>query len=102
MILTRTQWQLRRAVTALTLFFTGGGYERHADKTLTGRISRGFDRMGIMFNYAGATEVAPRALSHHRQPCRRLYAWGICQDRVMAGRMQAVCVTCGNLEKLYD
>ncbi|PWI77125.1 hypothetical protein DEO48_25995, partial [Enterobacter sp. CGMCC 5087] len=86
-ILTRTRWRLRRAVKALSVFFARGGYERHPEKTFIGRISRGFDWMGIMFNVTGATGVAPRALSNHRERSRRLYERGMRRGKKTALRL---------------
>ncbi|WP_420026189.1 reverse transcriptase domain-containing protein [Enterobacter ludwigii] len=76
-IFTRTRWHLRRAVRTLNAFFASGGYRQHPDKTFIGKTDKGFDWMGIQFNGSGITGVAPRALTSHRERCRRLYeqAW---------------------------
>lgn len=36
-LLTRTRWQLRRGIVRLADYFDAGGFERHPDKTQTGR-----------------------------------------------------------------
>lgn len=65
LLLTPRRWQLRRGIRQLGEFFDCGGFERHPDKTQTGRVGSGFD-------CHGAT-IAPRALNHHREQRVRLY-----------------------------
>jgi len=71
-LLTRTRWQLRRGIARLAEYFDAGGFERHPDKTQTGRIRNGFDWLGIWFGPEGAT-IAPRALNNHRERRARLF-----------------------------
>lgn len=71
-LLTRTRWQLRRGIARLADYFDTGGFERHPDKTQTGRIRNGFDWLGIGFGPEGAA-IAPRALNNHRERRARLF-----------------------------
>lgn len=73
LIFTPTRWKIRKAVRRLNAFFDLGGFEQHPDKTQLGRLEQGFDWLGVQFNAAGATGIAPRALNNHRERCRRLY-----------------------------
>ncbi|UTO02332.1 reverse transcriptase domain-containing protein [Serratia nematodiphila] len=72
LLFTRTRWQLRRSVKRLHEFFDLGGFETHPDKTQLGRITQGFDWLGVWFTPAGAA-IAPRALDNHRARRARLY-----------------------------
>lgn len=72
LLFTRTRWQLRRGVARLAEFFDLSGFERHPDKTQTGRIQHGFDWLGVWFGTNGAT-IAPRAVNNHRERRVRLY-----------------------------
>ncbi|HEY3987421.1 RNA-directed DNA polymerase [Cedecea sp.] len=72
LLLTRTRWQLRRGIRELASFFELGGFERHPDKTQTGKVEKGFDWLGLWFGSGGPT-VAPRALTNHRERRARLY-----------------------------
>ncbi|MCW0309558.1 reverse transcriptase domain-containing protein [Pantoea ananatis] len=46
LLLTHTRWPLRRGIARLAEFFDLGGFERHPDKTQTGRVEKGFDWPG--------------------------------------------------------
>ncbi|MBK4715072.1 MULTISPECIES: reverse transcriptase domain-containing protein [Tenebrionibacter/Tenebrionicola group] len=72
LLLTRTRWQLRRGIQQLASFFELSGFERHPDKTQTGRIERGFDWLGVWFGADGPA-IAPRALQNHRERRVRLF-----------------------------
>ncbi len=72
LLFTRTRWQLRRGIARLAAFFDHSGFERHPDKTQTGRIRHGFDWLGIWFAENGPA-IAPRALNNHRERRARLY-----------------------------
>ncbi|WP_261161852.1 reverse transcriptase domain-containing protein [Serratia fonticola] len=72
LLLTRTRWQLRRGIGTLASYFDYGGFERHPDKTQTGRVEKGFDWLGIWFGPEGTT-LSPRALNNHRDRRLRLY-----------------------------
>lgn len=66
LLFTRTRWQLKRAIRELAGFFELSGFVRHPDKTQTGRITAGFDWLGLWFGPEG-TSIAPRALTNHQE-----------------------------------
>ena len=77
-ILTRTRWQLRRAVRRLKQWFQHFGFRFHPEKTYIGKIDRldkqaKLDWMGYAFNGKGLCGIAPRALNNHLDTQRRLY-----------------------------
>lgn len=72
LLLTRTRWQLRRGIARLAEFFDLSGFERHPDKTQTGRIRHGFDWLGVWFGPEGPA-IAPRAVNNHRERRARLF-----------------------------
>ncbi|WP_436883523.1 reverse transcriptase domain-containing protein [Enterobacter asburiae] len=73
LILAPTRWSLRRAVRDLKHFMENYGFTLHPDKTQLRKTERGFDWMGLWFKKHGMHSIAPRAVSKHRQQCRRLY-----------------------------
>jgi len=73
LLLSPRRWPLRRAIRDLNDFFDRSGFEKHPDKTMIGRLSRGFDWLGRDFNDRGAQGVSARSLNKHRERCRRLY-----------------------------
>lgn len=72
-ILTKTRWHLKRAVSKLNQFLDQFQFEQHPDKTFIGRVSKGFDWMGFWFTDRGCVSIAPRALSNHTKKLRWLY-----------------------------
>ena len=50
LVLTKTRWQLRRAVRKLNQTFTELKVSRHPDKTFIGHIEKGFDFFGDRFS----------------------------------------------------
>ncbi|MCX9039025.1 reverse transcriptase domain-containing protein [Citrobacter portucalensis] len=62
--LSKTRWFVRRAWSALWSFFESYGFACHPDKTQVGRVSSGFDWLGLWFTGEGATGPAPRALEN--------------------------------------
>jgi RNA-directed DNA polymerase len=50
LVLTKTRWQLRRAVRTLSQTFDELKVSRHPDKTFIGRIEKGFDFLGYHFD----------------------------------------------------
>ncbi|WP_413504214.1 reverse transcriptase domain-containing protein [Serratia grimesii] len=72
LLLTKTRWQLRRSISRLAEFFELGGFERHPEKTQTGRIEKGFDWLGIWYGSEGPA-IAPRALRNHQERNVRLF-----------------------------
>ena len=72
LVLTRTRWQLRRAVRVLNQIFADLKVARHPDKTFIGRIERGFDFLGYFFS-RGPLRLAQRTLQNHKTRLHRLY-----------------------------
>uniref|UniRef100_UPI001C10CEDF reverse transcriptase domain-containing protein n=1 Tax=Vibrio vulnificus TaxID=672 RepID=UPI001C10CEDF len=72
-ILTRSRWQLRRAVASLNQFFAYFQFHQHPNKTFIGKINKGFDWMGVWFTHLGAVDIAPRARSNKANTLLRLY-----------------------------
>lgn len=66
LFLSASRWPVRRAQKQLYEFFDSTGFECHPDKTQVGKISRGFDWLGVWFTNNGATGIAPRAIENHR------------------------------------
>lgn len=73
LILAPTRWSLRRAVRHVKHFLNTSGFTLHPDKTQLGKTERGFDWMGLWFKQHGIHSIVPRAVTKHRQQCRRLY-----------------------------
>ncbi|HFT1740465.1 TPA: reverse transcriptase domain-containing protein [Vibrio vulnificus] len=88
-ILTKSRWQLRRAVRRLNRHLTAFHFEQHPNKTFIGKIDKGFDWMGFWFTHNGCTKIAPRALSNHLIKLRRLYE----QMRKLPTLRQAIRMT---------
>lgn len=72
LLLTRTRWQLRRGIAQLAEYLELSGFERHPEKTQTGRLESGFDWLGFWFGPDGMTP-SPRALQNHHDRCLRLF-----------------------------
>ncbi|WP_231748320.1 reverse transcriptase domain-containing protein [Burkholderia sp. ABCPW 14] len=72
LLLARSRWTLRRSIARLAEFFNFSGFERHPDKTQTGRLEKGFDWLGVWFGAEGPA-ISPRALNNHHERCLRLY-----------------------------
>ena len=53
LILTPTRWKLKKAIRVLNQTFNELGLEQHPDKTLIGRVERGFDFLGYHFEREG-------------------------------------------------
>jgi RNA-directed DNA polymerase len=73
LILSKTRWQLRKAVKTLNQHFEYFGFKQHPDKTTIGSIYKGFDWMGYQFKQQGLCGVAPRTLEKFAAQLRRLY-----------------------------
>ena len=73
MVLTKTRWHLRRCIRRLNEYLDTGGFSVHPGKTYIGRISHGFDWLGVSFDATGATGLSERAIKQHRERCLRLY-----------------------------
>lgn len=72
LLLARTRWQLRRGIAQLAKYLELSGFERHPEKTQTGRLENGFDWLGFWFGPDGVTP-SPRALQNHHDRCLRLF-----------------------------
>lgn len=71
LLLTDTRWRLRKVIAQLGCKLEQSGFERHPEKTQTGRIFRDFDWLGINFGAEGPA-LSPRALNHHHERRLRL------------------------------
>jgi RNA-directed DNA polymerase len=72
LVLTKTRWQLRRAIRTLNQTFAELKVSQHPDKTFIGRIERGFDFLGYYF-CRGPLRLAQRTLQNHATRLHRLY-----------------------------
>lgn len=92
LILTENRWPLRRAIADLNRYLNLEGFERHPDKTQTGRLARGFDWCGVQFTAGQTPRISDRSLTTHRERCRRLEeqlrARGMA-NKVIAARVSA-------------
>ena len=70
--LTKTRWQLRRAVRTLNQTLAELKVAQYPDKTFKGRIERGFDFLGNSFS-GSPLRIAPRTLHNHAARLHRLY-----------------------------
>ncbi|WP_421512477.1 reverse transcriptase domain-containing protein (plasmid) [Enterobacter sp. JS8-1] len=88
LILTEKRWPLRRAIANLNGYLDLDGFERHPDKTQTGRLGRGFDWCGVQFTAGQSPRISDRSLTKHRERCRRLVeqlrARGMAEDVITA------------------
>lgn len=73
LILTRTRWQLKRAVATMNGWFTVAKLTQHPDKTFIGRIAHGFDWLGYQFTASGLHSVASRTVEHFETKLHRLF-----------------------------
>lgn len=72
LFLSPRRWPVRRAIRRLHDYFDDTGFMCHPEKTYTGRVSQGFDWLGVWFDEKGPTGIAPRAWENHRTHCLRL------------------------------
>lgn len=66
------RWPVKRATKRLLHHFDLFDFSTHPDKTQMGRISKGFDWLGVWFTQNGAAGIAPRALTNHHTRRLRL------------------------------
>lgn len=71
-ILTRTRWQLRRAIKTLNQIFNSLKLKQHPDKTFIGKIERGFDFLGYNFSH-GPLGLTTKTINHVLVKMHRLY-----------------------------
>ncbi len=76
LILAPTRWKLRKAIRVLNQTFNELRLEQHPDKTLIGRIERGFDFLGYHFAPEGLT-LAKKTITSFATKVLRLYTSGI-------------------------
>lgn len=72
-ILTSTRNRLRQNIRYMNDFFHMRGFEKHPDKTVIGKISGGFDWLGMDFDQDGIRGVSYRSIQKHRETCLRKY-----------------------------
>ena len=72
LILAPTRWQLRGAVKVVNQLLGALRLEKHPDKTVIGRIERGFDFLGYDFGPAGL-RVAKQTITNFLEKASRLY-----------------------------
>ena len=75
LILAPTRWKLKKAIQVLNQTFNELKLEKHPEKTLIGRLGRGFDFLGYHFLLQGLT-VAKKTLMRFVERTTRLYEQG--------------------------
>ena len=82
LILTRTRWQLRRAVATLRQMLGELDLELHREKRFIGRTSTGFDFLGYQFQSSRRLRPAKQSLERLLTRSRRLYEQGATRARL--------------------
>ena len=72
-ILAKTRWQLRRAVRVMNEVLARLGLAQHPDKTFIGRVSRGFDFLGVDFQPGAPLAPSAVSLARKTEKIARLY-----------------------------
>ena len=72
LILAPTRWKLRKAIRALNEIFSELKLEKHPDKTLIGRVERGFDFLGY-FLKPYSLDVSEKTVNRFIERIVRLY-----------------------------
>jgi hypothetical protein len=72
LILAPSRWKLKRAIRVLNQTFSELRLEQHPDKTLIGRVERGFDFLGYRFEPRGIT-LAKKTIINFIAKALRLY-----------------------------
>ena len=72
LILAPTRWKLKKAIRVLNQTFNELKLEKHPEKTLIGRIERGFDFIGYRFEPKGIT-LAKKTITNFINKALRLY-----------------------------
>ncbi len=72
LILAPTRWKLKKAIRWLNKMFNELRLEKHPDKTLMGRIEKGFDFLGYRFDPKGVT-LASKTIINFIIKSLRLY-----------------------------
>lgn len=81
LILAPTRWKLKKAIRVLNRTFNELKLEQHPDKTLIGRVERGFDFLGY-FLKPGYVGMAETTITRFSERITRLYEQGADNDRV--------------------
>ena len=82
LILTRTRWQLRRAIATLRQRLGKLDLELHRDKRFIGRTTAGFDFLGYRFQPGRRLRPAAQSLQRLLTRSRRLYEQGATRARL--------------------
>ncbi len=72
-ILAETRWHLRRAVRVMNEVLARLGLAQHPDKTFIGRVSRGFDFLGVDFQPGAPLAPSAVSLARKTEKIARLY-----------------------------
>ncbi len=80
-VLTPTRWKLRRAIKAVNEVMGSLKVEQHPDKTVIGRIAKGFDFLGYWFSPEGLG-VAKKTVERMLEKVSRLYEQGADEVRI--------------------
>ena len=72
-ILAKTRWHLRRAVRVMNEVLARLGLAQHPDKTFIGRVSRGFDFLGVDFQPGAPLAPSAVSLARKTEKIARLY-----------------------------
>jgi len=81
LILAPTRWKLKKAIRVMNRTFNELRLEQHPDKTVIGRIERGFDFLGYHFN-PGRLSVAGKTVERLMEHIARLYEQGADYRRI--------------------
>jgi len=73
LILARTRWQLRRAVSEMNRRLEHACLSQHPDKTFIGRVDTGFDWLGYRFGAKGVCGIAAASVHRFMEKLWRLY-----------------------------
>jgi RNA-directed DNA polymerase len=80
-ILAKTRWALRRVVQEVNAILDNLRLEKHPDKTVIGRIDRGFDFLGYRFE-ADGLRLAAQTKQRFVERATRLYEQGAAPSRI--------------------
>lgn len=78
----KTRWHFRRAVRVMNRVLAHLGLEQHPDKTFIGRVSRGFDFMGVDFQPGAPLAPSAVSLARKKEKIARPYEQGASLERI--------------------
>ncbi|MEO0416825.1 MAG: hypothetical protein AAF226_17945, partial [Verrucomicrobiota bacterium] len=81
-ILAESRWKLRRAVRVMNQVLASLRLEQHPEKTFIGRVTHGFDYLGIEFSAAGGMSPSAVSEARRKEKTARLYEQGACRERI--------------------